>query len=313
MNGVTVLLVIEDQASREGLSRLLAGAGGFDVVGKVGNGADAVDLAVTLSPEVILIDAQMSGTSGIAATRILKKERTYPGAVIVLSVDTEDLEDALESGAVGYLLKDALPDELTAVVRGATDGGFVFGNSVMQTARGMEIALRYFENPTLGATEVPPDNTAEQEAGAEEAVESTPAPGVARDVPDDGAVGPDETDEQATRVGVRSPDRVMMEVELVIAGPPTPAQVLKLYQNLKGVTDIVIDEVAGSWTGDTVMKLTLRRPIPLLPVLADLPGVVEVTEEARVEGETTIRRPGILGQTRDVPPPPRLRVVLEDA
>ena len=301
MNDVTVLVVLEDEAARERMSHLLADAIGIEVIGKVGTAADAVDLLATLSPDVILMDAQMSGTNGVETTRILMNERRYPGAVVVLSVDTNDLEDAIESGAAGYLLKDARPDELLAVVQRATDGGFVFGDTVMQETQGMETALRYLSTPT---PKVMPDNTAEHGAGAEEAVDSTPS---------GRGVGPDESEKTAGSVDALAFDALMTEVELVIAGPPSPAQVLKLYQSIKALTEVGIDEVVGSWRGDTVIKLTLRHPIPLLRLLVDMPEVAEVIPLASAEGEGLQRSVGgILGQPRYFPPPPRVRLVLED-
>jgi len=95
---------------------------GFDIVGEASNARAAVDLAVTLQPEVCLLDIHMPG-NGIAAADEISK--SLPNCAIVMltySRDDDDLFDSLRAGARGYLLKDMDPDRIGAALRGVLAG-----------------------------------------------------------------------------------------------------------------------------------------------------------------------------------------------
>jgi len=95
---------------------------GFDIVGEASNARAAVDLAVTLQPEVCLLDIHMPG-NGIAAAEEISK--SLPNCAIVMltySRDDDDLFDSLRAGARGYLLKDMDPDRIGAALRGVLAG-----------------------------------------------------------------------------------------------------------------------------------------------------------------------------------------------
>jgi len=95
---------------------------GFDIVGEASNARAAVDLAVTLQPEVCLLDIHMPG-NGIAAAEEISK--SLPDCAIVMltySRDDDDLFDSLRAGARGYLLKDMDPDRIGAALRGVLAG-----------------------------------------------------------------------------------------------------------------------------------------------------------------------------------------------
>ncbi|HSG45468.1 MAG TPA: response regulator transcription factor [Anaerolineales bacterium] len=118
------ILLADDQALfREGLDTLLSVHKDIEIVGQASNGQEAVDLALKLHPDVILMDMQMPILNGVGATRRLKK--SLPNCrVIVLTTfnDNETIFDALRAGAVGYLLKDVgsakLADSIRATARG---------------------------------------------------------------------------------------------------------------------------------------------------------------------------------------------------
>ena len=95
---------------------------GFDIVGEASNARAAVDMAVTLQPEVCLLDIHMPG-NGIAAAEEISK--SLPNCAIVMltySRDDDDLFDSLRAGARGYLLKDMDPDRIGAALRGVLAG-----------------------------------------------------------------------------------------------------------------------------------------------------------------------------------------------
>ncbi|MGW6447440.1 response regulator [Lentzea sp. NPDC055074] len=117
---IKVLVVDDHPVVRDGLTSLFAQDPGFEVVGEAGDGAEAVRLARTLAPDVVLMDLRMPGTDGIAATR----ELAGTAHVLVLTTydNDSDVVAAIEAGATGYLLKDAPRDELVRAV-GATARG----------------------------------------------------------------------------------------------------------------------------------------------------------------------------------------------
>ena len=118
------VLVVDDHAVvREGLRAFLELQEGIAVVAEAGDGREAVETAARLRPDVILMDLVMPRLDGIAAMRELRE--TAPEArVIVLTsfLDDDKLLPALRSGAAGYLLKNARPDELVRAVRAAHAG-----------------------------------------------------------------------------------------------------------------------------------------------------------------------------------------------
>ncbi|MBV9816764.1 MAG: response regulator transcription factor [Solirubrobacterales bacterium] len=115
---VRVLIVDDQPVVREGLRTFLALQPGIEVVGEAGDGAQALDRAAALHPDVILMDLVMPRMDGVAAMRRLR-ERAPASRVIVLTsfLDDERLMPALRAGADGYLLKDIEPSELARAVR----------------------------------------------------------------------------------------------------------------------------------------------------------------------------------------------------
>jgi DNA-binding NarL/FixJ family response regulator len=111
---------------RRGFKRLLEDDDGIVVVAEASDGDEAVRLAVTLKPRVVVMDCAMPGSSGLIATRrILEQERGI--AVLMLSMHSEGtlVRQALEAGASGYILKDALDLDLAAAVKRVAAGELV--------------------------------------------------------------------------------------------------------------------------------------------------------------------------------------------
>jgi DNA-binding NarL/FixJ family response regulator len=120
---IRILLADDHDVVRRGLTALLDGSDGFAVVGAAADGEEAVAMAGEHRPDVVLMDLSMPGVDGIEATRRLMAERPESRVVVLTSFsDRERILDALDAGAVGYLLKDAEPDELLRGIAAAARG-----------------------------------------------------------------------------------------------------------------------------------------------------------------------------------------------
>jgi DNA-binding NarL/FixJ family response regulator len=118
-----VLLVDDHAVVRHGLSDLLTAAG-FDVVGSLEDGALAEAAVRDLTPDLVLMDLSMPAMDGIDATRAVLAARPDTKVIILTSfAEHARLHAALEAGAVGYLLKDAEPDDIIRALRDAAAGG----------------------------------------------------------------------------------------------------------------------------------------------------------------------------------------------
>jgi DNA-binding NarL/FixJ family response regulator len=114
------VVIADDQALVRTGFRLILTAGGIEVVGEAGNGAEAVDAVRRTRPDVVLMDVRMPEMDGLEATRrILSGDAPDPPRVVILT--TFDLDRyvyaALAAGASGFLLKDVSPEQLVAAVR----------------------------------------------------------------------------------------------------------------------------------------------------------------------------------------------------
>jgi two-component system, NarL family, nitrate/nitrite response regulator NarL len=119
MRRVRILVVDDHQMLREALVGMLEAAG-FEVVGAVGDGADATSLAVELTPDVVLMDLSMPVLNGLDATRLLSE--VVPGVAIVVfsAFDSPELKrQAFDAGAVAYLPKGCGAERLRATVEAA--------------------------------------------------------------------------------------------------------------------------------------------------------------------------------------------------
>jgi two-component system nitrate/nitrite response regulator NarL len=127
-----VLLVDDHPLFRRGVMQLIAAQPDFEVVGEAASGEEGVALTQRLNPDIVLLDVDMRGMGGLQALKQIK-ESGADTQVIMLSVsDAEmNLVTAVRSGADGYLLKDAEPEEMLEKLRQAARGEVIFTDSLM--------------------------------------------------------------------------------------------------------------------------------------------------------------------------------------
>ena len=132
---VRVLVVDDQDLVRGGFKAILGTYEGIEIVGEARNGADAVQEAQRLRPDVVLMDIRMPEMNGIEATRAITSNpllaKTRVLVVTTFDVD-EYVYDALGAGASGFLLKDADPDEIVAAIRVVARGDALIQPSVMR-------------------------------------------------------------------------------------------------------------------------------------------------------------------------------------
>ncbi|MEU8196093.1 response regulator transcription factor [Microbispora amethystogenes] len=133
---VRVLLVDDHPLLRHGLRTLLEQVGGAEVVGEAGDGEEAIALALSLRPDVVVMDLVMPGTSGIEATRrLIDRDPALGVLVLTMSEDDASVFAALRAGARGYVLKGTGGAEFIAAVRSVARGEAVYGPAVARRIR----------------------------------------------------------------------------------------------------------------------------------------------------------------------------------
>jgi DNA-binding NarL/FixJ family response regulator len=138
------LIVADDHAlARGGLRAMLGAQDDIEVVGEAADGGEAVDMALELRPDVVVMDIRMPNVDGIEATRRL---RAHPGSPAVLVLTTFDLDEyvyeALQAGAGGFMLKDAAPSQLAEAVRTVAAGEALLAPAVTR-----RLVERYVRRP----------------------------------------------------------------------------------------------------------------------------------------------------------------------
>ena len=131
MEAVRALIVDDHPLFRRGLRTLLAALPEIAVIGEAGSGEEAVRLAGELHPDLVLMDLQMPGGSGLAATRAIVNADPHTRVLVVtLSAEDDSVFAALRAGAHGYLLKEAEDEEMLRAVRAVAEGGVIFSPGI---------------------------------------------------------------------------------------------------------------------------------------------------------------------------------------
>jgi DNA-binding NarL/FixJ family response regulator len=140
---IRVLIADDDPLVRVGLSMVLGAGPDLQLVGEAGDGAEAVEAARRLRPDVVLMDIRMPRMDGLAATEELRRDGPNPAIVVLTTFDTDEhLLGALRLGANGFLLKDIAPTEILDAVRRAAAGESILAPSVVPRLIGYAVGRK---------------------------------------------------------------------------------------------------------------------------------------------------------------------------
>jgi DNA-binding NarL/FixJ family response regulator len=156
---ITVLIADDQRLLREGLAVLLELAPDIRVVGQAADGAEAIELARRLQPDVILMDIQMPGADGVAATRAILAELPDTRIIVLTTFDDDEyLVSGLGTGACGYLLKNMPSEHLAEAIRAAARGQSPVAPDVVRKLVGLAA-----QRPVAGAPALLPEPLSERE------------------------------------------------------------------------------------------------------------------------------------------------------
>ncbi|MEV4685747.1 response regulator transcription factor [Streptomyces kurssanovii] len=152
---MTTVLIVDDQPmQRFGFRMLLESQDDMTVVGEAGNGAEAVRQAAELHPDVVLMDIRMPGLDGIEATRRIVASGARTRVLIVTTFDLDEYAyKGLRAGASGFLIKDAMPEELLSGIRAVAAGDAVVAPSL--TRRLLDTYVEHLPETTAAGTGEP--------------------------------------------------------------------------------------------------------------------------------------------------------------
>ena len=132
MNDKLKVLIIDDlPLMRRGIQQLVELEEGFEVVGGAGNGSEGINLALQTSPDLIILDLNMKGLSGLDTLKALRAEDVDARIVILTVSDAKnDIFTLIDAGADGYLLKDTEPDTLLSQLKRIAQGEVILSDSI---------------------------------------------------------------------------------------------------------------------------------------------------------------------------------------
>jgi two-component system, NarL family, response regulator LiaR len=131
---IRVMIVDDHAVVRSGLGAFLSAVPDLDLVGEAENGEQAIVRAKSLKPDVILMDLMMPGMDGVAATRTIKENHPAIQIIALTSFQEDELvQNALNAGAIGYLMKNVSVRELESAIRSAMGGKMVLSPEAAQS------------------------------------------------------------------------------------------------------------------------------------------------------------------------------------
>jgi DNA-binding NarL/FixJ family response regulator len=177
---VRVVIVDDHAVLRAGLAQLLGAEPDLEVVGTAASGDEGVAVVRELRPDVVLMDLQMAGVDGVSATRQIVAEELADVLVLTSYSDAERIVGALDAGAIGYLLKDAEPEDIVRAVRDSFAGGVPISPGAARAllpgnrpaARSEALTAREREVLTLVAAGLPNKSIARRLAISEKTVKA---------------------------------------------------------------------------------------------------------------------------------------------
>ena len=172
---IRVLICDDHPVFRDGLSAMLTASGTFEVIGEASDGAEAIERASTLVPDVIVMDINMPELDGIEATRrILSNDNGARILMLTMSDDDDSVFAAMRAGALGYVLKGADKDEIRRATDAVARGEAIFGAAIARRA------IAFFAQGTRGGPIPFPELTEREREVLEQAAHGTRNTGIAR-------------------------------------------------------------------------------------------------------------------------------------
>lgn len=142
MDPVRILIVDDHTLFRDGLRAILKAVPDFEIVGEAATGEEAIDKAMNLKPDIILMDIQMPDMNGVEATEVILQKHARTGIIMLTMLeDDNSLFSALRAGARGYVLKGADKAEMVRSIRAVANGEALFGSVIANRI------TQFFNNP----------------------------------------------------------------------------------------------------------------------------------------------------------------------
>lgn len=159
MKKIRVLLAEDHTIVRQGLVALLRSEPEIEVVGEASDGAEAVEMAKKLIPDIVLMDIAMKNLNGLEATRKIKKLFPHMKVLILTMYENEEwIFQILKAGASGYLIKDSAMTDLISAIRSIHQGGSYLSPSISK-----KVIDEYIRKAEVGEAERPDDLLSERE------------------------------------------------------------------------------------------------------------------------------------------------------
>lgn len=157
MEKIRLLIADDHPIFRQGLRGVLSGEPDIEIAGEASDGNQAIELARTLSPDVVLVDVHMPGRDGIEVARAIKTQQPRTGIIVMTAHDDEEqLFQAIKVGAAGYYLKDVRPEVLIEAVRRVSNGEYLINESVLTKPLVASRVLKQFRDLALAGQDVEP-------------------------------------------------------------------------------------------------------------------------------------------------------------
>ena len=155
---ITKILLVDDHALfRMGMRGLLEREPDFEIVGEAQDSRGAVDLAMEMSPDIVLMDLSLPPPGGIETTQRIKRELPSVGIIVLaVSEDEDALFDAIKAGAAAFILKDVGPDDLVTIIRRVSDGEFLINEKVFAKPTVASRVLKEFRELAVYGQEAAP-------------------------------------------------------------------------------------------------------------------------------------------------------------
>jgi len=153
----TILLVDDHALFRVGMRNILEKEPGMEIIGEAEDTRGAFDLAIQLSPDIILMDLSLPPPGGIETTQRIKRELPSAGIIVLAVNEDEDaLFDAIKAGAAAFILKDVSPADLVAIIRRVAAGEYLINDKVFAKPAVASRVLKEFRELAIYGQEAAP-------------------------------------------------------------------------------------------------------------------------------------------------------------